>query len=237
MSRGGGLDLAVVLPAHDEAASIERVMGEWWHEVARHTPCFRFIVIDDGSTDDTSVILSRLQAELDERLTCIRQQNRGHGQACLVGYRRAAADGAPYVLQIDSDGQCDPRYFGPLWALRQSAPLVYGLRVRREDGVVRAIASALLRIGIALVAGVRCADPNVPYRLMRTAVVAPYIDRIPPDFVLANVALAVLLARDGVPAATLPICFRRRYGGEPSLRLHALGARGIECFAQLRRLG
>jgi dolichol-phosphate mannosyltransferase len=236
MSSEDRSELAVVMPVHDEAACIERVIREWWHEVERHTSCFRFIVIDDGSTDSTPLLLSALAADVGERLICIRQENRGHGQACMAGYRRAAGDRAMHVLQIDSDGQCDPRYFGSFWALRNSFPLVYGDRVRRDDGALRRFASATHRIGLAMLEGVYCADPNVPYRLMRTSVVAPYVARIPSNVVLANVVLAVLLARNGVPSATVPIRFRCRYGGAPSLRLGAMAVRGLRSFIQLREI-
>jgi len=231
------LDLAVVMPAYNEAESIERVIREWWLEVNRHTHRFIFIVIDDGSTDETPFILSQLRSELGERLMCIRQENRGHGQACLLGYRCAATSAARHVLQVDSDGQCDPNYFGKIWGLRDSTPLVYGTRVRRDDGTIRVLVSAALRMGVFLATGVHCRDSNVPYRLARTSVVSTYLDRVPRDFILANVALAVLLQRDGVQSSTVPIRFRVRYGGQPSVpRLRAFASLGLRTVAQLRRL-
>lgn len=236
MKSSAGPDLALVMPAYNEAASLERVIREWWHELEHHTCSFIFIVIDDGSLDETPLVLSQLRSELGDRLISIRQKNRGHGQACLVGYRCAVGAAARYTLQIDSDGQCDPHYFRFLWILRNSSPLVYGNRIRRDDGAIRLLASAVLRIGVFIVTGALCPDPNVPYRLLETRVLATYLDRIPPDFVLANVALAVLLERDDVPTSTVPIRFRRRYGGNPSLRLRAFGAVGFKTLGQLRRL-
>ncbi|MEX1181589.1 MAG: glycosyltransferase family 2 protein [Gemmatimonadota bacterium] len=237
MSSVSTVDLAIVLPVYNEEASIERVVREWWPEVERYVPAFEFIVIDDGSMDETPLVISRLRAELGERLTCVRQENHGHGSACMAGYRQAVEGEALYILQIDSDGQCDPRFFRMLWGLRDRSPLVYGKRVRRDDGTFRMLASSVLRTGVFLATGVWCADPNVPFRLMRTGVVASYISRVPRDFVLANVALTVLLEWDRVPATIVPIHFRQRFGGRPSVRPLTMGARGIQLVRQLTAMG
>ena len=46
-----------------------------------------------------------------------------------------------YVFQIDSDGQCDPRYFASLWRLREQFTVVYGVRTTRDDGLARVLIS------------------------------------------------------------------------------------------------
>ena len=59
-----------------------------------------------------------------------------------------------------------------------------------------------------------CLDSNVPYRLMRTALVAPFLPRIPANFSLANIGLAILLKNDpALRHAYVPFHFRERYGG------------------------
>ena len=236
MTGGLGPELAVVIPVYNEAASIERVVKEWWSELEEHAKSFRVLVLDDGSTDATPRILERLSAERGARLVVERTTNRGHGQACLAGYRWAQRAGATYVLQIDSDGQCDPRYFGRLWSLRNEAPVVYGKRVRRDDGLGRVLASKVLRLVVRLVTGARCADPNVPYRLMQTGVVAPLVERVPVNFELANVALAVLLSLALVPERSTPIRFCSRYGGVSSLRPLGFLVKAVRLVTQLRRL-
>ena len=140
-------------------------------------------------------------------------------------------------MQIDSDGQCDARFFGRLWARRDGCDVVYGRRVRRDDGWRRVLASAVVRLFLLGLFRVNCADANVPYRLMRTAVLGPALARIPPDFVLANIALAVLLKRDAhIRHGSVPIRFRARTGGEPSVRLGSFGSKAVELCRQLRAL-
>jgi dolichol-phosphate mannosyltransferase len=230
-------ELLVVMPVFNEQASVRKVVNEWFSEIQNWTESFRFLAIDDGSTDRSLEILLNLRTALGDRFIVRSQPNSGHGQTCLRGYREACEQAIPYVFQIDSDGQCDPQYFFRLWRLKDKADVVYGHRKTRQDGFKRVAASYLLRFTLLATAGVFCVDANVPYRFMRTEKLRPVLDRIPISFGLANIALAVLLRKD--PAwrhAYVPIVFRERYGGEPSVPLGRFGEKATELNKQLRAL-
>ncbi len=230
-------ELMIVLPVFNEQASVRKVIMEWFQEVENWTENFVFVALDDGSTDGTPQVLGRVREQLGERLEIIRHDNRGHGQSCLRGYRLAVERQIPFVLQIDSDGQCDPQYFFRFWRQRGRFDVIYGRRFRRDDGWRRTLASAVLKWTLLAVSGVWCADANVPYRLMRTSSLPTVLQAIGPDFFLANVALAVLLrGQPGVRHAAIPIRFRERYGGEPSVALQKFGGKALELANQLRRL-
>lgn len=230
-------ELMAVMPVFNEQASVRKVVLEWFHEMENWTEDFVFFAVNDGSTDSTARILARLREQLGPRFEILDQTNRGHGQSCLVGYREACRRKIPYVFQIDSDDQCDPQYFFRFWREREKFDVIYGHRVKREDGWRRIVASHVLRATLLLGAGANCVDANVPYRLIRTAELQPILDRIPPDFFLANVALAVLLRRtNNWRHGSIPIKFRERYGGEPSVGLGKFGDKARELMAQLGRL-
>ncbi len=225
------------MPVYNEQASVAKAVLEWFREIERAVASFRFLVINDGSTDGTANILANLSGELGPRMEVFDRENRGHGQSCLQGYRIARERRIPFVFQIDSDGQCDPRYFAALWRERNRFDVVYGRRVRRDDGWRRVVASAVVRGFLLILFRVNCPDANVPYRLMRTAVLGPSLNRISKDFLLANIALAVLLKQSkGVSHGYVPIHFRDRYGGEPSVGLGKFGVKAAELYRQLRVL-
>jgi len=229
-------ELAIVMPVFNEQASVRKVVMEWFQEVENWTERFRFLAIDDGSGDSTLKILQRLRNQLGHRLEVVTRENRGHGQTCLQGYRIALDYGIPHVMQIDSDGQCDPQYFFRFWREREKADVIYGVRFRRDDGLKRVLASVVLRATLLVYGRVWCVDANVPYRLMKTAALKSVLSQIPPDFFLANVALAVLLRRAGARESSVPIRFRERYGGEPSVRLSKFGNKAGELIRQLASL-
>jgi dolichol-phosphate mannosyltransferase len=230
-------ELLVVVPVYNEQASIAEVVQEWMDELGRCCPSFAILTIDDGSKDGSLDALQSLRKIWGSRLLVITRPNRGHGQTCLEGYRRAAAMGARYVFQIDSDGQCDPLYFPSLWRLREHFRVVYGVRTKRDDGLARASISLILRLMLLLFFQVNCRDANVPYRLMKTAEVVWAVNRIPSTFGLANVALAVLLAGDRTCSdGFVPIGFRQRSGGQPSVKPSMFGRKAFELYRDLRKL-
>lgn len=230
-------ELMLVMPVFNEQASIRKVVLEWFQEIQNWTEDFVFLAINDGSTDQSMEILNRLRNQLGSRFEVLDQSNCGHGQSCLVGYRAACDRQIPWVFQIDSDGQCDPQYFFRFWRERQNYDVIYGTRVKRDDGWRRVAASHILRLTLLLSAGVNCVDANVPYRLMRTPQLDRVLASIPKDFFLANIALAVLLRRiRSCRHGSVPIRFRERYGGEPSVRLGKFGEKAIELTRQLKTL-
>lgn len=228
--------LLIVMPVYNEQASVRKVIIEWFRELERCVGEFVLLAIDDGSTDATLENLKAIQQELGPRLECISRENRGHGQSCVQGYNIALERGIPFVFQIDSDGQCDPRYFSEVWKRASQFDVIYGKRTR-DDGWRRVCASAFLR-GLLMVGfRVNCADANVPYRLMRTHACAAAIQSIPHDFFLANVALAVVLRKDkSIREGIVPIRFSSRYGGEPSVPFSKFGIKALELIQQLRSL-
>jgi glycosyltransferase involved in cell wall biosynthesis len=236
-AQSNGRQLVIVIPAFNEEESISKVILEWNEEVSRWTPHFLLLVINDGSTDGTQRTLEELTTVAKLRLQVIHRENRGHGQTCLQGYRWAIEKGFPYVMQIDSDWQCDPRFFNDVWSQRTDYDVIYGQRVQRDDGFRRTLASSLLKFVVLLRSGALCTDPNVPYRLMRTAILPPILAKIPSDFFLANVALAILLKRaPGLRHGRVPISFRDRYGGQPRVRLSQFGFRALQLIRQLGTL-
>ena len=228
-------DLVVVMPVYNEQASVRKVVSEWFQEIENWTENFVFVAIDDGSKDGTLSILQRLAEKLGPRLVIRSRENRGHGQTCLEGYRMAREMGAEYAFQIDSDGQCDPQYFFRFWRDREKYDVIYGVRTSRDDGFQRLLVSMVLRAFILVAFGVFCRDANVPYRLLRTARIIATVDSIPPSVFLANAALAVLLAKDrDCRHGYVPIRFRERYGGEPSVKAVVFASKAIEFNRDVR---
>ena len=228
-----GQELCVVVPVYNEAPILARVIEEWVAPLQAATSSLSLCLLNDGSTDGTRDVIERLAAR-HAFLRAVDKPNTGHGRTCLAGYRLAIESGARFILQIDSDGQCDPRDFPALWELRHHGPLVFGFRRVREDGRVRLVISRLTALGVWLAAGVWVRDPNVPYRLMHSAAVAPTVAAIGDEVDLVNVYLSAALARR-LPIRWVDITFRARAGGIPHHDLRAIARRGLVVLRQIAR--
>jgi dolichol-phosphate mannosyltransferase len=224
-------DLVVIVPVYNEQECIVPVLTEWRDALRRTVGRFRLLVIDDGSTDETPARLGALDWP---ELSVHRHANRGHGQSCLVGYQMAAATGAPYVFQIDSDGQCDPAPFSKIWERRNEAVAIYGRRTRRDDGAARRVITTVLRWVLKISCRTRLNDTNVPYRLYRTQDAADAAARVPKTFDLANIAVALLLEPKGF--VEVPIHFRDRMGGHPSVKWWGFARKAKRLMRDLKGL-
>ena len=231
------MKLLIIMPAYNEEAALAATVREWIDEVSRRVDDFRILIIDDGSTDDTWRIAKYLENKHRGEVLARHTSNLGHGQACLLGYRNSISYGAEFVMQIDSDGQCDPKYFHECWkAALVGYDVVYGVRLSRDDGLGRIIASKILRWWVWRITRRWCQDANVPYRIIRTGVLRTALNEIPPNFDLANVALAVIMQKPFLKHAYIPIHFRERLGGSPSVPIGKFWGKALTLRRQLKQL-
>jgi len=228
------MKLWVVIPVYDEELAIAQVLREWV-SVLRATGATLVVrVIDDGSRDRTPAVLAELAREIPE-LSVHTQANAGHGPACLRGYRDALAAGADWIFQIDSDGQCDPRYFARMWEMRDHHRAIYGVRTRRDDGIQRWLISRVVSTVVWGTMRRWVRDANVPYRLMHRDVLADALRFVSDDVPLPNIAIAALQIGD---VAWVPIRFLRRIAGQPKLGMRAMVERApplVRALARIRR--
>lgn len=228
--------LAVVIPVYNEAGYLAALAAEWLPALRYLDTPFTLWFIDDGSTDASPSILQTLAQSHPAQIRTIRQPNAGHGAACRRGYELALASGADWVLQVDSDGQCDPAYLPAFWRARTTADCVFGHRRLRADGWHRRLISQLCSALVALSCRTRVGDANVPYRLIHARALAEALPRIPAEFGLQNIALTVTLRRQPLRWHFVPIHFRARAGGTNSLNLRRIVALGWRMLGDLGRL-
>jgi len=114
--------VTVCLPTYNERENLEpmlRALGE--HDV-------RVLVIDDNSPDGTGRLADRLAQELDYVDVLHRPHKEGLGPAYLAGFRRALADGAERIMEMDADFSHNPNDVPRLIAATDEADLALGSR-------------------------------------------------------------------------------------------------------------
>lgn len=223
------IELAVVMPVHNEQSAIEGVLRSWLEALAGLGVGFRILVLDDGSTDRTPAVLDAFRS--DGRVDVAAHENVGHGPTILKGYRRAA-DLAEWAFQCDSDGEIPAECFAGLWNLRHGADAVLGVRTDRRQRPARRLVSLGARGAVRLLFGARSLDPNCPFRLVRAGVLKAVVWRIPDDCFAPNIILSGVLLSGSFRVQTLPVEAGPRRGGSTSLAgLRAMRS-AAKAFAQ-----
>ena len=195
-------------------------------------PDFIFLALNDGSKDSTLAILNCIAGK-EKNFRVIDKLNSGHGQTCLEGYRIALEEAAEWILQIDSDGQCDPVYFERFLNKASEEKIIYGWRKSRDEGWRRLWISRFVTLFAFVATGVWVKDANVPYRLMHRTTLENVVGLVPGDFHLVNILVAVLQEKYfGI--YWVPIHFRKRMAGTASVKTYSFVKHGVKLFRQLR---
>ena len=134
--------LSVVVPVCNEAQNVAPLAREI--ETALAGLRYEMIFVDDGSTDDTLVMLRGLRASGLNSLRIIRHSFRSGQSAAVASGVRAAH--APWIATLDGDGQNDPADIPRLLAARNApenadVQLIAGNRTTRRDTAFRRLQS------------------------------------------------------------------------------------------------
>ena len=231
--------LYIVMPAYNEQDNIEQVVNDWYPVIEKYgdKKKNRFVVVDDGSKDNTYDILRELARDRP-LLQPITKKNSGHGATVLYAYRYALEHGANYIFQTDSDGQTLPSEFDSFWRDRNKYSAIIGHRNHRKDGLSRIFVTKTLKVVLRIIFKVNVVDANTPYRLMNKDILAKYINQVPKDFNLSNVMLTVLFVYNNENIDFRPITFRPRQGGTNSINLKKIskiGKQAVKDFRHIRR--
>lgn len=122
--------LSVIVPCFNEEQVLQSTHERLSRTLARLSLDYEIIYVDDGSTDQTSAILHRLQQQ-DERVRVLAfSRNFGHQVAVTAGVDNAGGDA---VVLIDADLQDPPELIAEMVARwREGFNVVYGLRTDRD---------------------------------------------------------------------------------------------------------
>ena len=204
--------MLVIVPALNEQATIAHVVAE----VQCKVPDADVLVVDDGSSDRTGQA-ARAAGALVAQLP----YNLGVGGAMRLGYRFAAERGYTYAVQIDADGQHDPRFVPALLdRLDAGADLVIGARFAgvgsyRVRGP-RWWAMRLLSVVLSALAHTKLTDTTSGFRATRGGLIEEFARFYPAEYLGDTVETLALAARRGYRIEQVPVEMRQRGGGVPS---------------------
>jgi glycosyltransferase involved in cell wall biosynthesis len=204
-----------IVPAHNEADAIASTI----REIGVFAPDFDVLVVDDGSTDGTGV-----RAESEGAMVVRLPFNLGIGGAVQTGYLYAQEHGYEVAVQIDGDGQHDPRHIHELLQRLQSEPdlnMVTGSRFLEDESDGHR-SSAPRRVGIAIFArlvsiitGRRVTDPTSGLRMTSRVGIELFARDYPHDY--PEVEAILMMHAHRLNSCEIPVVMRPRTTGTSAI--------------------
>ena len=142
------MNLLIIIPAYNEAENIERVVNN----LIENYPQYDYEVVNDGSSDDTRKICAKKGYNFLDLPIIV-----GLAGSIRAGLRYANYHGYDYAVQIDGDGQHDPKYIKDMLEKMRSAQadIVIGSRFKekKKPHSMRMLGSRIISGAIKLTTG------------------------------------------------------------------------------------
>lgn len=204
----------IIIPAYNESENIGRVA----QNLMDAAPQYDYLIVNDGSTDDTLGICERAGfSYLDLPI------NLGIGGAVQAGYVYARKNGYDIAVQMDGDGQHDIAYLEDMLQpiLAGEADVVIGSRFLKKEGFQssqsRRIGIGILSFLIRLTTGKKIMDVTSGFRAVNRMFIDIYAKDYPTDYPEPEAIVTAVMHRGRVQE--VPVRMKAREGGTSSITL------------------
>ena len=206
--------VSATIPVFNEEAVIEKVVNDCYSEIIEKISDSELIVVNDGSTDGTAMILERLKQKFGQLKVIHLEKNSGHGNALRVAFEHACK---PLVFHIDGDNQFDIKDFWQLYKLIEGNDIVAGYRSPRRDRLHRNILSWVLRWINLMLFGVSLKDVNAPFKLIKASVLNDILKDVPQNFSAMPIMIYIIAKLKGYRIVEVPVVHFERKTGKTSM--------------------
>ena len=202
----------IIIPAYNEDTSIVNTVKD----IIENANGYDYIIINDCSSDST------LNLCCNNRFCVINLPiNLGIGGAVQTGYKYAYLNNYDYVVQIDGDGQHNPKYLDAMFKtmIEEDADMVIGSRFINKIGFQ---STKLRRIGIRyfstmiyLLTGYFITDPTSGFRMVNKRLIEIFAKDYPRDY--PEPESIVFALKNKFVVKEVPVIMRSRQGGVSSI--------------------
>lgn len=166
LKNSNSVDVSVVVPLYNEDQSISELAGKVADAMQNHT--YEIIFVDDGSTDSSWEVISKLNQES----SCVKgirfRRNYGKSDALQAGFEEAQGN---YVITMDADLQDDPNEIPDLIdMLKRGFDLVSGWKKVRHDPITKTVPSRFFNAVTRFTTGIKLHDFNCGLKAYRKEV-------------------------------------------------------------------
>ncbi len=208
------LKILVIIPAYNEEKNIINVVNN----IKKECPEVDYIVINDCSKDNTEKILK------ENKFNYISLPvNMGIGGGVQTGYKYAAANGYDIAIQIDGDGQHDPKYIKKLIQpiIDGKADMTIGSRFIEKEGFqtsfMRRVGINFLNRLIKICCGQNITDVTSGFRATNKRLTKEFAKNYAQDYPEPEAIIHSVLK--GFKVQEVPVIMHERQEGESSINM------------------
>ena len=227
--------LSVIIPARNEAGNLQTCIPEIFEILSSYNIDHEILIIDDGSTDNTSTVITELNSQI--RTICyIRNEGlNGFGRAVRIGLDEFKGDAVAIMMADRSDS---PQDLVQYWnTLKNGTECAFGSRFLRGSKVyeypkLKLLINRVVNLMIRYLFNVNYNDTTNAFKMYRKEVIEGCKPFIAPHFNL-TVEIPLKAIIRGYSWKTIPISWRNRTKGESKLKLREMGSRYFFIVADL----
>jgi glycosyltransferase involved in cell wall biosynthesis len=204
--------ILVIIPAYNEEGSVGKVV----EEVKTYLPQIDALVVNDGSSDLTSEI-----AQSKGAIVLDLPFNLGIGGAMQAGYQYAYEKGYDIAIQVDADGQHDPKEIVKLLKALEEKKMDVAMGSRFlghsefKSSLMRRIGIFIFSRVISMIVGQRITDPTSGFRAANRRAIHLFALEYPQDYPEPEVV--ILLHQCHLKMGEVPVGMSERVSGESSI--------------------
>ena len=206
------MKVLIIIPAYNEQECIKGVVDN----LIQNYPQYDYVVINDGSKDDTLKILE------ENNYSYINLPgNLGIGGAMQTGYLYAYENGYDIAVQLDGDGQHNPAYIKDIIApiVSGEADMVIGSRYITGEGFqstgLRRLGIKIISTTIRLLCGKKVLDVTSGFRASNRKMVRFFSENYAEDYPEPEAIIATI--KQGGEIKEVPVLMNERQGGVSSI--------------------
>ena len=160
--------LSVVIPAYNEEKRLPATLSKVRDYLSRQKYEWEVLIVNDGSKDNTSAVVSDLIKDWDRFKLIDNQQNQGKGGVVKQGMLEAKGE---WRLFMDADNSTDVSEVEKLWPFKENFEIIIGSRYLDKDSIkvkqplMRRMVSRFGNWLIRILLGINMADTQCGFKL------------------------------------------------------------------------